>query len=284
MIFRPLVCRRLPRRDATPGSVGACTATAADWPNAPCATRTTGSALLATCQLSLAGRQQPLDSPHELTAEVTAASTPGSGAIRSSTPPTRSSPSAPTTRSQSGTSRALPAWHAASCTTTSADARRSTSPCSERLGNPTRGTLRPPAGRSARARVADSVSRSLDWTEANRTVWLATIAHGEDIADIEVRRAVADLVRRAVALLAAYHADIAEDTPRLRHALALLDRAQSRRHATLAGGRGHPRGDPRLARLHARPRAAHLRRSACAQRALIFLRRASSGCTPVAAA
>ena len=101
-----------------------------------------------------------------------------------------------------------------------------------RLGSEREERLRPPAGRSARARVADTVSRWLDWTEANRTIWLATIAHGEDIADIEVRRTVADLVGRAVALLATYHADIAEDTPRLRHALACwtgLNRAATRR-------------------------------------------------------
>jgi len=76
------------------------------------------------------------------------------------------------------------------------------------------------------------VSRWLDWTEANRTVWLATIAPGEDSADPEVRRVVANLVRRAVALLAAYHADIAEDSPRLRHALECwtgLNRAATRR-------------------------------------------------------
>src|SRR5215216_7101605 len=74
----------------------------------------------------------------------------------------------------------------------------------ERLGAQREEHLRPPVGRSARARVADSVSRWLDWTEANRTVWLSTIAHGEDIADLEVRRVVVDLVRRAVALLAAF--------------------------------------------------------------------------------
>src|SRR3954447_15103283 len=79
----------------------------------------------------------------------------------------------------------------------------------ERLGAQREEELRPPRGRSARARVSDSVSRWLDWTEANRTIWLATMAHGEDIADLEVRRAVGDLVRRAVALLTAYHADIA---------------------------------------------------------------------------
>ena len=102
----------------------------------------------------------------------------------------------------------------------------------ERLGAQREEELRPPRGRSARARVADSVSRWLDWTEANRTIWLATMAHGEDIADLEVKRAVGDLVRRAVALLTAYHADIAEDSPRLRYALECwtgLNRAATRR-------------------------------------------------------
>src|SRR3954462_8851701 len=92
--------------------------------------------------------------------------------------------------------------------------------------------LAPPVGRSARARVADTVARWLAWTEANRTIWLATIAHGEDIADTAVRQVVAELVRRAVAILAAHHADIAEDTPRLRYALecwTALNRAATRR-------------------------------------------------------
>ena len=39
----------------------------------------------------------------------------------------------------------------------------------ERLDAVREESLRPPEGRSARARVADSVSRWLDWTEANRT-------------------------------------------------------------------------------------------------------------------
>ena len=102
----------------------------------------------------------------------------------------------------------------------------------ERLGAQREDELRPPVGRSARARVADTVSRWLDWTEANRTIWLATIAHGEDIADPEVRQMVADLVRRAVALLTTFHADIAEDSPRLRYALECwtgLNRAATRR-------------------------------------------------------
>ena len=102
----------------------------------------------------------------------------------------------------------------------------------EQLGAQLEQQLRPPAGRSARARVADTVSRWLTWSEANRTIWLATIAHGEEIADPAVRRVVADLVRRAVALLAEFHADIAEDSPRLRHALECwtgLNRTATRR-------------------------------------------------------
>ena len=102
----------------------------------------------------------------------------------------------------------------------------------ERLGAVREDQLRPPVGRSARARVADSVSRWLDWTEANRTIYLGTIAPGEDIADPDVRRLVAELMRRAVALIAAYHADIAEDSPRLRYALECwtgLNRAATRR-------------------------------------------------------
>ena len=102
----------------------------------------------------------------------------------------------------------------------------------DRLGAQREQRLRPPAGRSARARVADSVSRWLDWTEANRTIWLATIARGEDIADPQVRRVVSELVRRAVALLTTFHADIAQDSPRLRYALECwtgLNRAATRR-------------------------------------------------------
>jgi AcrR family transcriptional regulator len=102
----------------------------------------------------------------------------------------------------------------------------------ERLGAVREEQLPPPAGRSARARLADSVSRWLDWTAANRTIWLATIARGEDIADPDVRQVVADLVRRAVALVTAHHADIADDSPRLRYALECwtgLNRAATRR-------------------------------------------------------
>jgi AcrR family transcriptional regulator len=102
----------------------------------------------------------------------------------------------------------------------------------ERLGAVREEQLPPPTGRSARARVADSVSRWLDWTEQNRTIWLATIARGEDIVDPDIRRVVAGLVRRAVALLAAHHADIADDSPRLRYALECwtgLNRAATRR-------------------------------------------------------
>jgi len=92
--------------------------------------------------------------------------------------------------------------------------------------------LRPPTGRRARARVGDSVSRWLDWTEANRTVWLAAMAPGEDVGDPDVRDVLAELVGRAVVLLTQFHADIAEDTPRLRYALECwtgLNRTATRR-------------------------------------------------------
>ena len=52
------------------------------------------------------------------------------------------------------------------------------------------------------------------------------------IADPEVRRVVADLRGGAVALLATFHADIAQDSPRLRYALECwtgLNRAATRR-------------------------------------------------------
>ena len=102
----------------------------------------------------------------------------------------------------------------------------------ERLGAVREEQLPAPAGRSARARLADSVSRWLDWTEQNRTIWLATLGRGEDIADPDIRQVVTELVGRAVALLAAQHADIADDTPRLRYALecwTALNRSATRR-------------------------------------------------------
>src|SRR6187431_2729101 len=55
----------------------------------------------------------------------------------------------------------------------------------ERLEAVREDSLRQPVGRTARARVADSVSRWLDWTEANSTIYLGTIAPGEDLADPE---------------------------------------------------------------------------------------------------
>ena len=99
-------------------------------------------------------------------------------------------------------------------------------------GSPSATRSGTPKGRSARARVTDSVSRWLDWTEANRLIYLGTIAPGEDIADPDVRRAVADLRGRAVALLATFHTDIAQDSPRLRYARECwtgLNRAATRR-------------------------------------------------------
>ena len=102
----------------------------------------------------------------------------------------------------------------------------------ERLGAVREDQIRPPRGRSAHARLADTVSRWLDWTEANRAIYLGTIAPGEDIADPDVRRVVADMMGRAVALVTAFHADIAQDSPRLSYALVCwtgLNRAATRR-------------------------------------------------------
>ena len=102
----------------------------------------------------------------------------------------------------------------------------------ERLGAVREERLRPPAGRDANERIADSVSRWLDWTEANQTIYLGTIAPGEDLADPEVRRVVAELVRRAVVLVVGFHAELAQDSPRLHHAVECwtgLNRAATRR-------------------------------------------------------
>jgi hypothetical protein len=58
------------------------------------------------------------------------------------------------------------------------------------------------------------------------------MAPGEDVADPDVRRVLDGLVTRAVGLLASFHSDIAEDSPRLRHALVCwtgLNRSATRR-------------------------------------------------------
>ncbi len=102
----------------------------------------------------------------------------------------------------------------------------------ERIGAEREDRLREPVGRTARARVEDTVSRWLDWTGEHRTLYLAAMGRGEDVADPDVRRVVTGLVHRAVALLTVFHADLAEDSPRLRHALECwtgLNRAATRR-------------------------------------------------------
>ena len=73
-----------------------------------------------------------------------------------------------------------------------------------------------------RARVADSDPAGLIGRKRTGTNYLAVIPPGENVADPDVRHAVADLVRRAVALVAAFHADIAEDSPRLSYALEYI--------------------------------------------------------------
>ena len=138
----------------------------------------------------------------------------------------------------------------------------------ERLGTMREEQLPPPVGRNARARVADNVSRWLDWTEQNRTIWLATLGRGEDIADPDVRarRHRARAPRRR-------HTRRPPRRHRRRHATAalrarVLDRPQPRRHPPLATRRSHARTDPRTDRLDPRTRPAHLRHSTQATRRL----------------
>ena len=64
----------------------------------------------------------------------------------------------------------------------------------DRLGNVREERLRPPSGRSSRARVADSVSRWLDWTEANRTIGSPRWRPGRMSGDPDLARVVGDLV------------------------------------------------------------------------------------------
>ena len=130
----------------------------------------------------------------------------------------------------------------------------------ERLGAVREEQLPPPVGRSARARLADSVSRWLDWTEQNRTIWLATLGRGEDIADPDIRAVVARARaprRRATRRPPRRHRRrLATAALRAR----VLDRPQPRRHPPLATRRSHPRADPRTDRLDTRTRPTHLRR------------------------
>ena len=102
----------------------------------------------------------------------------------------------------------------------------------ERLGAQREEQLRPPAGRSAR-RAWPTASR------AGSTGPKPTARSGSPRSRTAKTsptptsgKSVADLVRRAVALLTTFHADIAQDSPRLRYALecwTALNRAATRR-------------------------------------------------------
>ena len=144
--------------------------------------------------------------------------------------------------------------------------------------------------------MADSVSRWLDWTEANRNIYLGTIAPGEDLAAPEVRRVVADLRGRAVALLVTFHADIARDSLRLRYALECwtgLSRTATRRwlrgdatreatHELLASTLEHVLSMS-VAHSHARPagldEGRHVDVAEVAATRIVFTRR-GEGCGP----
>ena len=101
----------------------------------------------------------------------------------------------------------------------------------ERLGAGREERLRPPVGRSSRARVADRVSRWLDWTEANRR-YGSPPSRTAKTSPTPRSGNWSPTSSTAVALLTTFHADIAEDTPRLRYALecwTALNRAATRR-------------------------------------------------------
>ena len=129
----------------------------------------------------------------------------------------------------------------------------------ERLGALREDQLRAPEGRNARERVADSVSRWLDWTETNRAIYLGTIAPGEDIADPDVRRAVsrpgAPRGRAGRGLSLRHRRGLAAAALRA----GVLDRTEPGRHATLATRRRHPQDDARAAGLDSRTRPANVR-------------------------
>ena len=153
-----------------------------------------------------------------------------------------------------------------SCTTTSAAATTSTSRCSSGSAPTARTNYRRPSAAALVRALPITCRAGSTGPKQNRTIWLATIAHGEDIADPDVRRVVTDLVRRAVALLARsprrHRRGLAAAALRAR----VLDRPEPRRHPTLATRRSHPRTDPRTDRLDARTRPAHLRRPTQATR------------------
>jgi AcrR family transcriptional regulator len=87
-----------------------------------------------------------------------------------------------------------------------------------RLGAQRRDELRSPVGRGARARDRQRIALARLDRGQPHDLARHDRARG-DIADPDVRRVVADLVRHAVALLTTFHADIGEDSPRLRYAL-----------------------------------------------------------------
>ena len=101
---------------------------------------------------------------------------------------------------------------------------------------PARGRLRPPVGRSARARVADTVSRWLDWTEAEPHDLArhdrARRGHRRPRRQARGRRPRAPRRRAARGSSRRHRRGLAAAALRAR----VLDRAQPRRDATLAAG------------------------------------------------
>ena len=166
------------------------------------------------------------------TTPSTAASLPGSAANRSSTRPTRCSPSAATTRSRSRTSPAPPASRAGSCTTTSAAAKRSTSRCSNGSAPCARNNYRCPSA-AAPAPAWPTACRAGS-TGPSRTARSGSPQSGAARTSPTPTSGPSslDLVRRAVALRRRPPRRHRRRHPRLRYALECwtgLNRAATRR-------------------------------------------------------
>ena len=153
-----------------------------------------------------------------------------------------------------------PVSPADSCTTTSAAARRSTSRCwsgsapSARNSSGRPSVAAPARGWRTRSHAGSTGPRPTARSASPRSRPART---SPTPTSARRRRPGAPRRRAARGLSRRHRRGLAAAAPRA----GVLDRPQPRRDATLAARRGHPRGDPRTARLHARTRPAHVRRA-----------------------
>ena len=182
----------------------------------------------------LTDRQQQLDFVYGLTEVQPPRSLPAARS-RSSTPPTRCSPSAPTTRSRSRTSRAPPASPAGWFTTSSAAARRSLSACSSASAPGARKTSAPRGPQRPCARGGHRVA--LAGLDRGQPHGLAghdrpRRGHRRPRRETRGRRPRGSRRRAARGLSRRHRRRLTAAALRTR----MLDRPQPRRHASLAPG------------------------------------------------